>query len=86
MLSGPLRRVGPGQQLIEAIEGMARDNAGEDVGEKSLRIDAVEFAGLDQRSEVGPMLAAAVGADKERVLAIERDRPDGTLDGIGIDP
>src|SRR5690606_21624175 len=30
-------------------------------------------------------LAAAIGAGEERVLAIERDRPDGSLDGVGID-
>ena len=30
------------------------------------------------------MLAAAVGAGKERVLAVERQRADGALDGVGV--
>ena len=31
------------------------------------------------------MLGAAVGAGEERILAIERDRPDGALDDVGVD-
>ena len=31
------------------------------------------------------MLATTVGAGEERVLAIEGDGPDGTLDGVGVD-
>ena len=31
------------------------------------------------------MLGAAVGAGEECILAIERDRPDGALDDVGVD-
>ena len=64
---------------------MAVDDPGDDVGEIGLRVDAVELAGLDQRSDDGPVLGAAVGAGEQSVLAIERDRPDGALDDVVVD-
>ena len=64
---------------------MAVDDACEHVGEIGLRIDAVQLAGLDQRGDHGPVLAAAIGAREESVLAIEGDRADRTLDGVGVD-
>ena len=39
---------------------MALDDAGDDVGEVGVRLDADELAGFDQRSDHRPMLAAAV--------------------------
>ena len=77
--------IGPGQQLVDPAVGMAVDDLGDDVGEIGLRIDAAEFAGLDQRGDDGPVLAAAVGAGEQRVLAVERDRSDAALDDVGVD-
>jgi hypothetical protein len=42
---------------------MAVDDACDDVGEVSLRVDAVQLAGLDERGEDRPVLAAAVRCD-----------------------
>jgi len=53
------------------------DDAGDDVGEVGLWIDAVRLAGLDQRGEDGPVLGAAIGAGEEVVLAAEGERADG---------
>jgi hypothetical protein len=64
---------------------MAARDAREDVGEIGLRVNAVQLTSLDQRSEDGPMLAAAIRSGEERVLAIEGDRPDGALDDVGVD-
>ena len=64
---------------------MSADDAVDDVGEVGLGIDVVELAGLDQRGDRRPVLAAAVGAGKERVLAVEGERPDGALDDVGVD-
>lgn len=47
---------------------MALDDAADDVGEIALRVDAVQLAGLDQRGQYGPVVAAAVGAGEEGVL------------------
>src|SRR4030095_5282920 len=40
-----------------------------------LRIDGVHFAGFNERSEDCPVLATAVGAREQRVLAIEGNLP-----------
>lgn len=50
---------------------MIIDDSRQYVGEVGLRIDAVEFASLDERGDDRPMLAAAVRAGKEGILAIE---------------
>ena len=64
---------------------MTGDDAGGDVGEIGLRVDGVELTGLHQRGDDSPVLAAAVGAAEERILAVECDRPDGALDHVGVD-
>jgi hypothetical protein len=42
------RRVAPWQELIQAALRMTCDNAADDVGEITVRLDAIELAGLDQ--------------------------------------
>ena len=64
---------------------MTFDEAGEDVGEIGFGIDAVQFAGLDERSVDSPMLAAAVRSGEECVLPIESQRTNGAFDGVGVD-
>ena len=64
---------------------MTIDDLCDDVGEVGVRFDADELAGLDQRGDDGPMLAAAVGAGEECVFAVQRDRPDRAFDDIGVD-
>ncbi len=49
---------------------MAVDDLGEDVGEVGVRVDAAELAGLDQRRDDRPVLAAAVGASEQRIIAL----------------
>ena len=43
------------------------------------RIDVVQLAGFDQRSDDGAVLGAAVGACEERIF------PDGAFDGAGVE-
>jgi len=64
---------------------MAIDDSGEHVGEIVLRVDAVHFAGCDQRGQNCPMFGTAIGAGEEMVFAPERNGADGALDGVGID-
>lgn len=61
-------RLGPWQEVVDAAVGMAVDDAGDDVREVGLGVDAVEFAGLDARGDDSPVLGAAVGAGEERIL------------------
>jgi hypothetical protein len=44
---------------------------GEDVGEVRERIDVVELAGLDERSDGGRMLCAAIRACEQCILPVE---------------
>ena len=55
---------------------MTVDDPGEDIGEVGQRIDVVEFARLDERSDGSPMLGAAVRPCEQGILSIERDRAD----------
>lgn len=64
---------------------VAVDGPGEHVGEVAEWLDVVQLARLDQRSDDGPVLGAAVRAREEGVLSVERDRADRPLDGIGVE-
>jgi hypothetical protein len=79
------RWVGPRQEFIETSVRMAVDDLRDGRSEIRIGIDSVELAGLDQRSNYCPMLGTAIGARKQRVLAIECDGTDRSLDNIGVD-
>ena len=64
---------------------MVANNPGYGVGEIGVRLDAVEFGGFDERGDDGPMLRGAVGAGEERILPGQSQRPDRSLDGIGVE-
>jgi hypothetical protein len=78
MSCGPV----PREHLIETVDWVVSGESREDIGEIGLWIDAVQFAGFDQRSEDCPLLATPVGICEQRVLAIEGERTDGALDGV----
>lgn len=62
----PLARepgVGPGQQIVDLAVRMAVDDPGEYVGEIAEWLDAIEFAGFDQRGDDGPVFGAGVRRD-----------------------
>ena len=80
-----LRFVGPRQEGIDVAVGMTVDDPGKDVGQIAKRIDVVEFAGFDQRSDSGPVLGAAVGAGEQCIFPVQRDRADGPFDGVVVE-
>ena len=51
----------------------------------SVRIDGVQFAGLDHRGDGGPVLGSRVVSDKESVLSVERDGSDGAFNGVIVE-
>ena len=65
--------------------GVPIDNLGDDIGQIGVRLDTIELAGLDERSNDCPVLAAAVGASEERILAREGNGPNAALDHVRID-
>ena len=75
----------PREEIVDLALGMTVYDTGEDIGEVGLGIDAVEFAGLDQRCDDGPMFAAPVGAGEERIFTIQGNGTDAALDDVGVD-
>ncbi len=64
---------------------MTVDDLGENIREIAERIDVVEFTGLDQRCDRGAVVGAAVRASEQSVFPVQRDRADGTLDGVVVE-
>ena len=60
-------RPGPGHELVEARGWPEVDELGEHVGEVGLRIDAVQFAGLDECGDGCPVLRPLIMAGEQRV-------------------
>ena len=82
--SGALGGIGPRHQLVETGGWPEVDQLGENVGQIRLRVDATELAGLDERSDAGPVLRALIMPGKECVLAIENKRTDASLDDVRV--
>ena len=72
-VGGALGRPSPRQEFVDTRGGPKIDELCEHVGEVSLRIDAVQFAGLDERSDGCPVLRPLIVAGEERVLPIEHN-------------
>ena len=60
----------PWQRLVDAVDRMVSD-ARQDMGQVGTQIDAVEFAGANERVHGGRPLAPAVGAGEEEIFSIE---------------
>jgi hypothetical protein len=56
----------PRHELVEQRGGPEVDEPGEHVGEIGLRIGAVQFASLDERSDAGPVLRSLIMTGEER--------------------
>ena len=77
-IGGPPRRPGPGHEFVEARGWPEIDEFCEHVGEVGLRIDAMQFAGLDKRGDGCPVLRPLIVAGEERVLPT-------SLDDVGVE-
>jgi hypothetical protein len=60
------------------------DDGCEDTGQVAVRFDFVQFAGLDQRREHGPVLCASVVDREGCVFTLQRDGPDRAFHGITV--
>lgn len=47
-------------------------------------VDPVEFASLEEGGDYGPVLGSGVMTREECVLAVQRNRADRSLHGVGI--
>lgn len=64
---------------------MTVDDGGKCPGQIALRINGVEFAGLNERGDGGPVFGSGVMAGEECILPIEGYRPDGSLHAVVVD-
>ena len=64
---------------------MARRWRGKRRGQPGVGIDGVQFADLDERGDHWPVQRFGVMASEERVLAVERNRPDCAFHGVSVD-
>lgn len=63
---------------------MAFDDGGERGWQPCLGIDAVHFAGFDQRCDDGPVFGSGIMTCEEGVLAVQRDGAAGAFDGVVV--
>src|SRR6266404_6174475 len=71
--------------LVNARGGPEIDELGKHVGEVGLRIDAVQFAGLDERRDAGPVFRTLIVTGEECILAIEYNGTDASFDDVGVE-
>ena len=62
----------PGQEFVNALGGVIRQ-AGQHIGEPSLRVDTVELGGCDQRVDCSGAAAAGIGAGEGPVVTSDGD-------------
>lgn len=72
------------EQFNDPALFMAVEYGCERAGYVGLRLDSVEFAGLDERGDGRPVFCSDVVACKERVLAAEGNRPNGSFDIVVV--
>lgn len=77
--------LGPRQQVVKLTIRLAIDDFGDDVGQIGKGLKIIEPGRFDERGEGRPVFGPGARACKQGVLPIEGNRPDGTLDGIGVD-
>lgn len=75
----------PGHEFVDTAVGPAIDEAGQQLGEVALRVDAVQLACLDQGGEIRPAAAPLIAAGEQGVLSADHQGPDGALDGVGVE-
>src|SRR3954463_2872805 len=83
--SGCFGGPGPGQQFAEEAVWPVIDELGQHVSQVGMRIDAMQFAGLDQRGEHGPVFCPFVRTSEECVFSVESNWAPAALDSIGVD-
>lgn len=60
----------PGQQLVDVGLFVSAGNGCQDSGQIAMGLDPVEFTGLDQRRDGGPVLGSRIVTREERVLSV----------------
>lgn len=75
----------PRHKFARAVCGICISERGKRLGKPTARVDASDFAALDQRGNDRVVEAAFVTARERGVLAFGAQTPDRSLDGISIE-
>ena len=75
----------PRREFGKPAIGPVVDELGQHVGQIRFRIDAVQFAALDQRGQHRPVFRAFVAAGEQSILSAESNRAHCPLDSVGVD-
>jgi hypothetical protein len=65
--------------------GLSADDPLEDILQPGERLDVVELGGVDQAGDDRPMPGSAVRAGEQAVFPAQGNRPDASLDGVGVE-
>ena len=76
---------GPWKELVEAIVRPEIDEADENIGKIGLGLDVVQFAGLYQRRDDGPIFSTIIVTGEESILARQSLWAHRTLDDVGVE-
>ena len=60
----------PWQEFVDTVVGPEIDEPGQNIGEISLRVDALELARFNQRRHACPILGPAIMPGKKRVFPV----------------
>ena len=74
-----------GQQIVDRITVLAKDDAGEDVGQIGLRIDLEKFTLLDEASDRRPIFRDEIVTCEERIFSLESHRPHRAHDAVVVE-
>ncbi len=74
----------PRQQVVDLALFVPVDDGLEGLRQVGMGLDGVEFAGLDQRGDGGPVRGTGVMTGEERVLSVQGDGADGSFDGVVV--
>jgi hypothetical protein len=75
---------GPWEELVEAIVRPEIDEADENIGKVGLGLDVVQFAGLYQRRDDGPIFRTIIVTGEESILERQSLWAHRTLDDVGV--
>ena len=77
--------IGERQELVDSAHRMTGDDPGEHVAQVGFRINAIHLAGLDERSNDGPVFTTPIRSCKKMILPAKCNRAHCAFDNIGID-
>jgi hypothetical protein len=84
LIAGAVLRPTPREQLVKLLHGPTVDEFGKNIGQVSLRVEAIQFCCLNQRSDACPIKCSLIVARKKAILFCHCDQAICPLDTVGV--